>query len=67
MDEETREILKAEAGNTGFWSRHGSRIVTTVLALYLVLLLIGTIAEVFDIEPVLDWWLWHTPGKPSGA
>jgi len=48
----------------GFWNTHGSRVITAGLAVYLVLLTIGTTAEVFDIEPILDWWFWRTPGKP---
>lgn len=31
---------------------------------YLVLLIIGVVAEVFKIQSILDWWIWKPPGKP---
>lgn len=39
------------------------KVFLVLLAGYLVLLGIGVAAEMFDIEPVLDWWLWRPPGK----
>lgn len=31
---------------------------------YLALLIIGVVAEVFKIQSILDWWIWKPPGKP---
>ncbi|MBF0274814.1 MAG: hypothetical protein HQK84_06245 [Nitrospinae bacterium] len=39
------------------------KIFTAVLVIYITLLGIGTIAELFDIESILDWWIWRPPGK----
>jgi len=44
----------------GFFSKYGPNIVLGVLILYVVLLAIGTIADIFKIQSVLDWWLWRT-------
>lgn len=44
----------------GFFSKYGPNIVLGVLILYVILLAIGTIADVFKIQPILDWWLWRT-------
>ena len=50
----------------GFWDRYGQKIMLGGLGAYLVLLLIGVIAELFDIQSILDWWIWRPPGKPPG-
>lgn len=47
----------------GFWDRYGQYIVLAVLAGYLALLVTGVVAEIFDIQPILDWWIWRPPGK----
>jgi hypothetical protein len=41
----------------------GQKLLWAGLFIYLVLLIIGVIAEIFDIEPILDWWIWRPPGK----
>lgn len=43
-----------------FFSIYGPNIVLGVFVLYVILLAIGTIADIFKIQPVLDWWLWRT-------
>ncbi|HEB01664.1 MAG TPA: hypothetical protein ENI12_00340 [Nitrospirae bacterium] len=57
---------RALEGSGGFWDRYGQKVIMGVLAAYLLLLLVGVIAELFDIESVLDWWIWRPPGKPPG-
>ena len=72
MTEEAREDqLKDEKnpleGSGGFWDRYGQKVIMGVLAAYLLLLFVGVMAELFDIESVLDWWIWRPPGKgPTG-
>jgi|GEM_PF-3448179 hypothetical protein len=39
----------------GWLSRHGADVGLAVLAVYVVLLAIGTVAELFDIQWILDW------------
>jgi hypothetical protein len=39
----------------GFAQRHKAGIGLAVLAVYVVLLAIGTVAELFDIRWILDW------------
>ena len=49
------------------WDRYGQKAMLGGLAAYLLLLLVGVIAEIFDIQSILDWWIWRPPGKgPSG-
>lgn len=56
------EASGEETGNT-FWKRHGPTIGLIVLVLYVILLAIGTIAEIFEIESILDWWIFRPPGR----
>jgi hypothetical protein len=48
----------------GFWDKYGSWLFLGGFTIYLILLIIGVIAEIFDIESILDWWIWRPPGKP---
>ena len=50
-------------GKDTFWSRHGANIGLTVLVIYVILLAIGTVAEIFDIESILNWWIFRPPGR----
>jgi hypothetical protein len=47
----------------GFFDKYGVNIILVILVLYVILLLIGTIAEIFHIESILDWWIWRPAGK----
>jgi hypothetical protein len=47
----------------GFLKKQGPTIGLVALFLYVVLLGIGVIAEVFKIQWILDWWIWSPPGK----
>lgn len=33
------------------------------LAIYMLLLIIGVVAEVFKIQSILDWWIWRPVGR----
>ena len=46
-----------------FFTQHGPLLGMVVLIGYLILLGIGVFAEVFDIQWILDWWIWSPPGK----
>ena len=61
-----KTLLRALDDSGGLWDRYGQKVIMGVLAAYLLLLLVGVMAELFDIESVLDWWIWRPPGKPPG-
>ncbi len=46
-----------------FWNRHKSEIGLAAVILYVFLLTLGTIGELFDIEWILDLPLFRPPGK----
>jgi hypothetical protein len=50
-------------GINGFFNRYGPNIVLAILIAYVILLAIGTVAEIFKIQSILDWWIWSPPGK----
>ena len=52
-----------ESGLKGIWQRQGPNIVLAILIAYVILLAIGTVAEIFKIQSILDWWIWSPPGK----
>jgi hypothetical protein len=66
-EEGMKEDVIAEPQGTeeakGFFAKNGPTIFLIGLGLYLILLSIGVIAEIFDIQPILDWWIWSPPGK----
>lgn len=49
-----------EKKGQGFFDKHGSQLVLAGLIIYVVLLAIGTFADIFKIQWILDWWLWRT-------
>lgn len=61
---EEKEIpVSKEEGENTFWAKHGPNIGLAVLIIYVILLGIGTAAELFDIEPILNWWIFRPPGR----
>jgi hypothetical protein len=46
-----------------FFRRYRAHIIIAVLVLYVILLMTGTIAEIFHIDSILDWWIWRPVGK----
>jgi hypothetical protein len=46
-----------------FFDKYGANIIVVGLVLYLILLAIGTFAEIFKIQSILDWWIWSPIGK----
>jgi len=50
---------KAETGERegvrGFWAKHQSNVLLALLFLYVILLGIGTVAELFHIDSILRW------------
>ena len=52
-----------DAGENTFWKRHGANIGLVVLILYVILLGIGTAAEIFEIDSILNWWIFRPPGR----
>jgi hypothetical protein len=45
----------AEEGSQTFWRRHQADLILALLFLYVILLGIGTIAELFQIKSILSW------------
>jgi hypothetical protein len=43
------------AGANSFWAKHGDNVVLALLVIYVILLGIGTVAELFDIRSILSW------------
>jgi hypothetical protein len=56
------EEKKAERP-ASFWDRYGRNVLLAGMVLYVILLLTGTIAEVFHIDSILNWWIWRPVGK----
>jgi len=46
-----------------FWSRNGANIGLAILVIYVILLAIGTAAEIFEIDSILNWWIFRPPGR----
>lgn len=65
LEEKPQEVQEKQEllGIKGFFKKHGSEIGLAVLILYVILLGIGTIAEVFEIQSILDWWIFRSPGR----
>lgn len=43
------------AGAGSFWAKHRDDIILGLLIVYVVLLGIGTVAELLDIRSILNW------------
>jgi hypothetical protein len=53
--EKTGAKAPGAIGSPGFWEKHRSNIFLALLFVYVVLLGIGTVAELFHIESILRW------------
>lgn len=62
-EEINKENPNQEIRVTSFWSRHGANIGLAVLIIYVILLAIGTAAEIFEIDSILNWWIFRPPGR----
>lgn len=58
---EARQQRLGEKNN--FFDKYGAYIIMAALIAYVILLAIGTFAEIFKIQSILDWWIWSPPGK----
>ncbi len=47
----------------GFFNKYGAYLVMSGLVIYVILLAIGTFAEIFKVQSILDWWIWSPMGK----
>ena len=59
---EEKENTAVEGEDT-FWKRNGANIGLVVLIAYVILLAIGTAAEIFEIDSILNWWIFRPPGR----
>jgi len=55
MNDETAPNPTPPGAPGGFAARHKAEIGLAILAVYVVLLAIGTVAELFDIRWILNW------------
>ncbi len=62
-EEMSKENTPSVASSPSFWSRHKGEIGLAALLLYVSLLALGTVGELFDIEWILDLPLFRPPGK----
>ena len=53
----------AENPDNSLWGKYGSNMVLCALFLYVILLAIGTAAEVFGIDLILDWMIYNPSPK----
>ena len=69
MSKEKKIATVPETGQTtvteknGFFDKYGAFLIMGGLIIYVILLAIGTFAEVFKIQSILDWWIWSPPGR----
>ena len=49
--------------NNGFFDKYGTYLIMGGLIVYVILLGIGTFAELFKIQSILDWWIWSPPKR----
>jgi hypothetical protein len=50
-----KKTRAVEEGSQTFWKRHQSDLILALLFLYVILLGIGTIAELFQVRSILSW------------
>ncbi len=57
--EEKREEDQGQKGNNAdsFWKRYGPNILLGALIIYVILLGIGTYAELTHNDRILNWWI----------
>lgn len=65
MEMHNNEAVQQSPEVDGFLQKHGPTLFLIGFGAYLVLLSIGVVAEIFDIQSILDWWIWRPPGKPA--
>jgi len=53
---EKPDAAAGQGGATGsFWARRGDDVILAFLLVYVILLGIGTVAELFEIRSILSW------------
>jgi len=62
-DQLKKEIESSHTGMKEFITKNGLAIGMVVLVCYIILLAIGVVAELFNIQWILNWWIWSPPGK----
>ena len=50
-------------GTKEWGKKHAPEIVLILMIVWVTLLVIGTVAEVLDIQAVLRWAIWRPPGS----
>jgi len=63
MNKEKKEDAIAGNRENSFFDKYGAYLIMGGLIIYVILLAIGTFAEIFNIQSILDWWIWSPPGR----
>jgi hypothetical protein len=63
VEDVDNKSAEEESRSNTFWGRNGANIGLAVLVLYVILLVIGTVAEIFNIDSILNWWIFRPPGR----
>lgn len=58
-----REETAVSPSSSSFWNRYKAEMGLAAVVLYVFLLALGTIGELFDVEWILDLPLFRPPGK----
>ena len=61
--EETGPVEEGPKAEEGLLSKYGPKILLGALIFYVILLATGVIADIFKIQPILDWWIWSPPSS----
>ncbi|QPJ60356.1 MAG: hypothetical protein G3M70_06090 [Candidatus Nitronauta litoralis] len=54
---------RTSAASSSFWNRYKAEMGLAAVVLYVFLLALGTIGELFNVEWILDLPLFRPPGK----
>lgn len=62
-DSPSEQEGQTPAASSSFWNRYKAEMGLAAVVLYVFLLALGTIGELFDVEWILDLPLFRPPGK----
>jgi len=69
MNKDKKEDTIPETGphtvseKNGLFDKYGAYLIMGGLIIYVIFLAIGTFAEIFKIQSILDWWIWSPWGR----
>ncbi len=54
---DSQESKQDSEGKDSFWKRYGPQVLLGLLILYVIVLGIGTFAELTHNDKILNWWI----------